>query len=424
MQQSRATLRRIWGYHDFRDGQREVVAAVRAGRDVLAVLPTGGGKSLCFQVPALLASGVTVVVSPLISLMQDQVAALRGRGVAAAYLSSTQRPSLQQAVWETLAADRLKLLYVAPERLRQLVGRVPRGRIALLAVDEAHCISEWGHDFRPHYRAIGVARRAFGDPQTVAVTATATPGTRRDILTVLGIPRATVITTSFDRPNLFFAARRVRSELERLNGVTGRLHRLAGSAVIYVPTRDRTDGVAAILRARGFLAAPYHAGLPGSARRALLGRFLDGRIRVMVATNAFGMGIDKADVRLVAHLGVPPRPEAYIQEAGRAGRDGKAAHCELLWLPRDLDLARKLAGLERDADRRRLRAARREGFKAMRRYLRSRGCRRRVLLGYLGERTPPCGACDGCTGGSQTAVGVRFLTHSAGSTRQVPRDNP
>lgn len=399
-----ALLQRAWGYERFRLHQRRVVLAGLGGRDCLAVLPTGGGKSLCFQLPGLLLDGLTLVVSPLISLMQDQVTALRSRGLPAAYLSSTQKREIQESVWQAAAGGALKLLYVAPERLPRLVSQLPRLPVPLFAVDEAHCISEWGHDFRPHYRAIGRHRRALGQPPTVALTATATPETRQDIIRVLGLGRPVTVVRSFDRPNLRFAVARVRSERERLDLLCRRLRRTdGGSAIVYVPTRDRTDGVAQLLKERGFRALPYHAGLPGTARKGLLSRFLDGRCRVIVATNAFGMGIDKPDVRLVAHLGVPPRPEAYFQEAGRAGRDGRPSSCVVYWLPGDLVLARRLAfghDGERGVSRARRKALER-ALGTMRRYVTGRGCRRRVLLEYLGERLRRCAGCDRCGGGEE-----------------------
>ena len=290
-----AVLQQVWGYPRFRYHQRRAVLAALNGRDCLAVLPTGGGKSLCFQVPALLLPGLTLVVSPLISLMQDQVAALRKRRVAAAYLSSTQKKPVQQTVMQLLAAGRLKLLYVAPERLQRLVPDLAALEISLIAVDEAHCISEWGHDFRPQFRSIGRHRRSLGSPPTIAVTATATTETLRDIVRVLRLRRPVRIAQSFDRPNLFFAARHWDDEAKRVSEAARLLRTHEGTAIVYVQTRDRTDGVTAVLRRWGFKAAPYHAGLPPTARRALLRRFVDGDIRVMVATSAFGMGIDKPD---------------------------------------------------------------------------------------------------------------------------------
>jgi ATP-dependent DNA helicase RecQ len=362
-------------------------------------LPTGGGKSLCFQVPALVLPELTLVVSPLISLMQDQVAALRKHNLPAAYLSSTQRPQLRQAVHELVEKRRLKLLYVAPERLRGLVDRFPRLRVSLVAVDEAHCISEWGHDFRPHYRTIGKYRRLLGNPPVMALTATATPTTRADIERVLGMHHPARVSQSFDRPNLIFAARKFSAEPLRVRELSQLLRCSPGTAVVYVQTRNRTDAVASVLRRRGFAAAPYHAALPAAARRALLQRFLDGRIRVMVATNAFGMGIDKSDVRLVAHLGVPARPEAYFQEAGRAGRDGERSRCEMLWMPGDLTLAAQMSGVGGEAsshDSVIHREAKRRGLAAMRRYVSARGCRRKILLEYLGEPIERCSGCDRC----------------------------
>jgi ATP-dependent DNA helicase RecQ len=384
-----------WGYREFRYYQRRVVVAALQGRDCLAVLPTGGGKSLCYQVPALTLSGITVVVSPLISLMEDQVAGLRARGVRAALLSSTLDRAARARALAEARSGRIALLYVAPERLGRLVNDLRGVRIARLAIDEAHCISEWGHDFRPHYRSIGRHRRGFGTPPTLALTGTATPQTRADILDVLRLRRPVSVLCSFDRPNLFFAAQHVRSEAERLQRALRLLRSNDATAIVYVPTRNRTDGVATVLRRWGIPALPYHAGLPARARTDLLERFIDGRCRVMVATNAFGMGIDKPDVRLVLHLGVPPRPEAYVQEAGRAGRDGKPAQCLMLWTKGDLVLARALAtgqGKRKGRDYR----ARQAGLEAMRRYVHAVTCRRRVLLRYLGEASARCSGCDRC----------------------------
>jgi ATP-dependent DNA helicase RecQ len=402
LEDARRQLRAVWGYQEFRHHQRRAILAALRGRDCLAVLPTGGGKSLCYQVPGLLLPGLTVVVSPLISLMQDQVAALRSRGVSAAYLSSTQRPEVQRAVWSAVCTGRVKILYVAPERMPAFVARVGPASLSLVAVDEAHCISEWGHDFRPHYRALGAHLRALERPPVMALTATATPETRGDIAQVLGLRRPVTVVQPFDRPNLRFAVRRCRTQRERLEA----LHRLLrdslreGTSIVYAPTRNRTDGLAAVLRRWGIPAAPYHAGLPGGARRALLARFLDGRLRVVVATSAFGMGIDRPDVRLVVHVGVPTRPEAYFQQAGRAGRDGAPAHCVLLWVPEDLTLAARLACRSRGASRGPPAAASHEAdrraLRTMRRYITGRACRRRVLLEYLGDRPGQCAGCDRC----------------------------
>jgi ATP-dependent DNA helicase RecQ len=389
-------LQRHWGYGRLRGAQRRVVLAALAGRDCLALLPTGGGKSICFQLPAVLRGGLTLVVSPLISLMQDQVGALQARGIAAEYLSSTQTPATRDAVRERLVSGNLTLLYVAPERLPSLL-RDTRLACGLLAVDEAHCISEWGHEFRPDYRVLGKHRVALGAPPTLAVTATATPATRADIVTILGLRNPVRVVASFDRPNLHFAVRGCADERERLYKALASVRETPGTVIAYVPTRNRADGVAAWLLGKGIVAAPYHADLPGDARRDLLGRFLDGSIRVMAATNAFGMGIDKPDVRLVLHLGIPSRPEAYYQEAGRAGRDGKPARCLLLWTRQDLVLMRKLAGAGPAAA---------NGLATMRRYAHVRTCRRRLLLGYLGESLPHCAGCDHCSPGRWRRLGA------------------
>jgi ATP-dependent DNA helicase RecQ len=387
LDRAESALRDLWGHAALRFHQRKAVLAALRGRDCLALLPTGGGKSICFALPAVLRPGLTLVVSPLISLMQDQVTALRKRGIAAAYLSSTQPDAVRASVREALLADRLKLLYVAPERLPRLTAE-SRVRCGFLAVDEAHCISEWGHQFRPHYREIGRHREALGSPPTLAVTATATPATRADIVAVVGLKNPVTVLQSFDRPNLHFAVRRCDTEPARAARALDQLRAVGGTAIVYVPTRNRADGFATLLRSRGLDAAPYHAALPPGARKALLRRFLDGSIRVMVATNAFGMGIDKPDVRLVLHLGVPSRPESYYQEAGRAGRDGAPARCELLWTKRDLVLMRKLAGQGPAAV---------AGLATMRKYVYGRRCRRRVLLEYLGESLARCSGCDACT---------------------------
>ena len=396
---ARDSLTRVWGYQDFRWAQRRVVVGALQGRDVLAVLPTGGGKSLCFQVPALVLPGTTVVVSPLISLMQDQVTALQHRGVAAAYLSSSQTRQEQREAWSGYEKGDLKLLYVAPERLEQLVERPTPLPTPLLAIDEAHCISEWGHDFRPHYRSLGRHRITLGSPPTIALTASATPATRHDIVSVLRMRKPVTAVNSFDRPNLYFSVQRVSDEVTRMREAASILKHNKETAIVYVPTRNRTDGVATVLRQWGIAASPYHAGLPASDRRSLLEKFIDGRIRVMVATNAFGMGIDKSDVRFVIHLGIPTRPEAYYQEAGRAGRDGEPAWCKLIWLNEDLRMASSMAAERSEVcvgkSPTHIRA-RKAAWDTMRQYVSSRRCRRKVLLGYLGERVTKCAGCDRC----------------------------
>lgn len=345
MAEARRVLRERFGHPDFRPAQGAVVRRVLAGRDVLAVLPTGAGKSVCFQVPALLSEGLTVVVSPLISLMEDQVAAARRRGILAVALSSATPPLARRAAEAAVRSGRAKLLYAAPERLatrrfRELLEGVG---VARIAVDEAHCIAEWGHDFRPSYRRIAGFRRAVGDPPVVALTATATPETRREIARSLRLRRPARIVLPVDRPNLRFAVARARSpELGARLVLRGTL-REPGAAIVYASTRRRAAALARAFRRWGSEAAPYHAGLPGPLRSAVQAAFLAGELRVVCATTAFGMGIDHESVRCVAHLGLPGSLEAYVQEAGRAGRDGRPARCLLVGCPGDLALQRTLA---------------------------------------------------------------------------------
>lgn len=376
---ARAVLAERFGHPRFRVHQLKVLGPVLAGRSVLAVLPTGAGKSLCYQVPALLAArGITLVVSPLISLMQDQVRALRRRGVAAAYVNSQLDAEQRRTVERDVVAGQVALLYCAPERLASL-GRLLLGAsvpVALLAVDEAHCIVEWGHEFRPVYRRLGAFRAAVGDPPTIALTGSATPAARADILRVLRLRHAEVIVTSFDRPNLAFAVERVSTDRERFRRVRALLRDVGGAAIVYTPTRRLAELVTRALLRAGVRAAPYHAGLTAAIRTRVLRAFLGDRVATVVATSAFGMGIDKPDVRRVIHWGPPRTLEAYYQEAGRAGRDGAPAACRILWRRADLawgDLTPE-----------------------MRRYVQARRCRRRMLLEYFGEKLGECSGCDMC----------------------------
>ena len=335
---ARTVLQERFGHARFRVHQLRVLGPLLAGRNVLAVLPTGAGKSLCYQVPALLGNGLTLVVSPLISLMQDQVGALRRRGIAAAYVNSQLDAGQRRVILDAATEGRLALLYCAPERLASLTRRLTAAhtRVALLAIDEAHCITEWGNEFRPVYRRLGVFRAALGRPPTIALTGSATPAARADILHVLRMPDAEVVVTSFDRPNLDFRVCRVRDDRERFATIRQRVRAGAGASLIYAPTRRLTELIARALLRSSVRVAPYHAGLSAGIRRGVLRAFLADRVRVIVATSAFGMGIDKPDVRQVLHWGPPPTLEAYYQEAGRGGRDGKAAECCVLWRPEDL----------------------------------------------------------------------------------------
>jgi len=356
-----------------------VLGPLLAGRHVLAVLPTGAGKSLCYQVPALLSDGLTLVVSPLISLMQDQVAALRQRGIAAAYLNATLSPRDRRRILRLTLGGQVRLLYCAPERLAALCTELrTSGRaVGLFAVDEAHCIVEWGTNFRPVYRRLGEFRYRLRDPRTLALTGSATPEARREILAVLRVPQAEVVVASFDRPNLRFVVERVPDERVRFARLVACVRGVTqGVVIVYAPTRRLTELIARALRFRGISAAPYHAGMDAEVRRPVLGAFLKGKAPVVVATSAFGMGIDKPDVRLVAHWGPPQTLEAYYQEAGRAGRDGLAAECRMLWRPEDFRWGEMAA--------------------SMRAYVEARGCRRRALLAHFGEVSRRCGGCDRC----------------------------
>ena len=332
------TLRDRFGLEQFRPGQREVIDQVLEGRDILCVMPTGGGKSLCYQLPALLLGGVTLVVSPLIALMKDQVDGLLARGLRATLLNSTLDPSEQKTRLDEIMAGRYDLVYVAPERFRsgRFVEAMARLKPSLLAVDEAHCISEWGHDFRPDYARIGQARRAIGMPPCIALTATATDLVRRDVADQLGLRDPGQFVTGFDRPNLSYRVVEARKEPDKLVALAAALERAPGPAIVYASSRKRVEEVGRFLRVQMHRDAEiYHAGLDRDQRSAAQDRFMGGDAEVVVATNAFGMGVDKADVRAVVHYNMPGTLEAYYQEAGRAGRDGMPAECTLIYAQGD-----------------------------------------------------------------------------------------
>jgi ATP-dependent DNA helicase RecQ len=329
---ARALLRARFGYGEFRPGQERAVRAVLEGRDTLVILPTGGGKSLCYQVPALLLPGLTVVVSPLISLMKDQVDALTARGLPAAFVNSTLTSAQAADRFNRAARGELKLLYVAPERFDfgNTAERLREMGVSLLAVDEAHCISEWGHDFRPSYLRMRRVREALGDPVTIALTATATPEVRRDIAAQLGLDEPETVITGFDRTNLHYHVVPVKGDREKDAALADVLARNDGQAIVYAATRKSVERVTEVLTRARIPAVAYHAGLDDAHRHEVQDAFMNEGVRAIVATNAFGMGIDKANVRLVVHHAMPGSLEAYYQEAGRAGRDGLPSEVFLL----------------------------------------------------------------------------------------------
>ena len=391
-----ALLKSVFGYDSFRPGQEEVIAAVLEGGPVLAVMPTGSGKSMCYQLPALLDEGLTIVVSPLIALMRDQVQQLLSLGVSAGSLNSSNTTQETDAVWSALKAGSLRLLFVSPERLAMdgLQGALARAGVKRIAIDEAHCVSEWGHDFRPEYRQIRTAVEAMGVGQVIAFTATADRNTRADIAGRLFDRSPTVFVHSFDRPNLdlrFAPKDQPRKQIEAFL----KSHR-EQSGIIYCSSRDRTEKMASWLQDNGFESVAYHAGMEASQRARNQDRFLQEDGIVVAATIAFGMGINKPDVRFVVHADMPGSVEAYYQEIGRAGRDGLPAATLTLFGVEDMALRRRqIAEKDISDERRRIEHAR---FGRLAMLCEAASCRRQVLLSYFDEHAPACGRCDICRG--------------------------
>jgi ATP-dependent DNA helicase RecQ len=388
------TLQTVFGLKDFWPHQQEIIETLVDGGDAFVLMPTGGGKSLCYQLPALERYGAAIVISPLISLMKDQVDALLANGVRAAMYNSTLPADEAHAVLDRLHAQQLDLLYVAPERMMRpgFIRRLAEIDIALIAVDEAHCVSQWGHDFRPEYAALGELRRHFSGVPLIALTATADPHTREDIVKVLGLQTARRFVTSFDRPNIRYTVmekQRAPHQLQRFLK-----DRQAESGIIYALSRKRVEEVASQLYSQGWSAAAYHAGLSAETRKDVQERFIRDDLQIVVATVAFGMGIDKPNVRFVVHYDMPRHMEAYYQETGRAGRDGLPSEALLLNGAQDAAMARYQLEQNADEDQRRIDLHK---LSSMVGFAESLTCRRRVLLGYLGEQwEEDCGNCDIC----------------------------
>jgi ATP-dependent DNA helicase RecQ len=392
---ARQLLREVFGHNAFRGAQAEIVGHVAGGGDALVLMPTGGGKSLCYQLPALLRTGTALVVSPLIALMQDQVAALRQLGVRAAFLNSTLDGREINACEKALRAGELDLLYVAPERLMmpRMLELLGEARIALFAIDEAHCVSQWGHDFRPEYLQLSVLHERFPGIPRIALTATADPQTREEIIQRLALGKARVFISSFDRPNIRYTIadkQDARSQLLRFI----REEHSGDAGIVYCLSRRKVDETAAWLVSHGVAALPYHAGMDTAARAAHQARFQREDGLVIVATIAFGMGIDKPDVRFVAHLDLPKSIEAYYQETGRAGRDGEPAAAWMVYGLGDLVQQRRM--IDESPGSEEFRRVSTVKLDALLGLCETAGCRRVRLLEYFGEAATPCGNCDNC----------------------------
>lgn len=388
------TLQKIFGYREFRPDQQKIIETLIAGQDAFVLMPTGGGKSLCYQIPALHRRGVAIIVSPLISLMKDQVDALNANGVRAAYYNSSLKAEEARQVLARLHNGDLDLIYVSPERLMSaaFIERLRDIPLALIAVDEAHCVSQWGHDFRPEYVQLGKFRQHFPHVPLIALTATADPQTRQDILARLNLTQSAIFITGFDRPNIRYTV--IDKQKPQLQLVHFLEQHTDECGIVYALSRKRVEEITAKLVQQGYRAAAYHAGLADSVRQQVQEDFLRDDVQIVVATVAFGMGIDKSNVRFVVHYDLPKNIESYYQETGRSGRDGLAAEALLLFGYGDIAIARGLIEKGSNVDQKRIEIHK---LNAMVSYAEPLTCRRRALLGYFGEKTvEDCGNCDMC----------------------------